>query len=270
MQARQVLDGRKTYILRPAGLCKGTWELRCNSHEQERVDSFPGLRWDANVWTWVEVKRDLGGSEMWHSLDETRPGWKWDTNIVTRLYVRCKSRGLGRRRTILHLYIAPGWRSDGTWKEVIQIYWNLDSGLTGSAVSSDTHLETCMSLKCWLDGSQMQFCESGLDGAEMPFCGPGWRWVVTKMEVKHKYQDMNLVETRPRWRGEINLGAWLGVMCKSWDLAEGKMGHGLSWDSHFETWIHCNGTTSRIVVGCEYRDLDECGKGEGEMRIFVI
>ena len=185
---------------------------------------------------------------------------------------------------ILHLYIAPGWRSDCTWKEVIQVYWNLDSGLTGSAVSSDTNLETCMSLKCWLDGSQMQFCESGLDGAEMPFCGPGWRWVVTKMEVKHKYQDMNLVETRPRWRGEINLGAWLGVMCKSWDLDEGEMGHGLSWDSHFETLIRCNGTTSRIqlswpglrwdrtwiVVGYEYRDLDGCGKVEGEMRIFVI
>ena len=198
--------------------------------------------------------------------------------------MRCKSRGLGRLRMILHLYIAPGWRSDGTWKEVIQVYWNLDSGLTGSAVSSDTNLETCMSLKCWLGGSQMQFCESGLDGAEMPFCGPGWRWVVTKMEVKHKYQDMNLVETRPRWRGEINLGAWLGVMCKSWDLDEGEMGHGLSWDSHFETWIRCNGTTSRIqlswpglrwdvtwiVVGYEYRDLDGCGKFEGEMRIFVI
>ena len=64
MQARQVLDGRKTCILRPAGLCKGTSELRCNSHEQERVDSFTGLRRDANVWTWVEVKRDLDGSEM--------------------------------------------------------------------------------------------------------------------------------------------------------------------------------------------------------------
>ena len=25
-----------------------------------------------------------------------------------------------------------------------------------------------------------------------------------------------------------------------------------------------------IVVRCEYRDLDERGKGEGEVRIFVI
>ena len=170
----------------------------------------PGYEWYGTCWA-TTFRSWLGG---------TRPGWKWDTNIVTRLYVRCKSRGLGRLRMILHLYIAPGWRSDGTWKEVIQVYWNLDSGLTGSAVSSDTHLETCMSLKCWLDGSQMQFCESGLDGAEMPFCGPGWRWVVTKMEVKHKYQDLNLVETRPRWRGEINLGAW------SW-----------GWCANLETWM---------------------------------
>ena len=158
-------------------------------------------------------------------MEGTRPGWKWDTNISTRLYVR--SRGLGRLRMILHLYIAPGWRSDGTRKEVIQVYWNLDSGLTGSAWSSDAHLETCMSLKCWLDGSQMQFCGSGLDGAEMPFCGPGWRWVVPKMEVKHIYQDLNLVETRPRWRGEIKLGAWLGGEMQILRL-------GWGWDG---TWI---------------------------------
>ena len=126
--------------------------------------------------------------------------------------------------------------------------------------------------------------ESGLDGAEMPFCGPGWRWAVTKMEVKHRHQDLTLVEKRSRWRREINLGAWLGVRCKSLDLAGGEMGQGLSWDSHLETWIHCNVTTSRIqlswpglrwdvtwiVVRCEYRDLDGRGKGEGEMRIFVI
>ena len=125
---------------------------------------------------------------------------------------------------------------------------------------------------------------TGLDGAEMPFCGPGWRWVVTKMEVKHRHQDLNLVEKRPRWRRETNLGAWLGVRCKSWDLAGGEMQHGLSWDSHLETWIRCNVTTSRmrlswpglrwdvtwIVVRCEYRDLDGRGKGEGEIRIFVI
>ena len=173
---------------------------------------------------------------------------------------------------------------DGTWKEVIQVYWNLDSGWTGSAWSSEAHLETCMSLKYWLDGFQIQFCESGLDGAEMPFCGLGWRWIVTKMEVKHRHQDLNLVEKRPRWRREINLGAWLGVRCKSWALAGSEMGHGLSWDSHLETCICCNVTTSRIqlswpglrwdvtwiVVRCEYRDLDGRGKGEGEMRIFVI
>ena len=246
------------------------WDVKGGEHYIPK----PGYEWYGTCWATT--------FQSW--MEGTRPGWKWDTNIGTRLYVRCKSRGIGRLWMILHIYIAPGWRSDGTWKEVIQIYWNLDSGLTGSAWSSDAHLETCMSLKCWLDGSQMQFCGSGSDGAEMPFCGPGWRWVATKMEVKRKYQGLNLVETRPRWRGEINLGAWLEVRCKSWDLAEGEMGHGLSWDCHLETWIRYNGTTYRIqlawpglrwdmtwiVVRGEYRDLDGRGKGEGEMRIFVI
>ena len=163
---------------------------------------------------------------------------------------------------------APGWRSDGTWKEVIQVYWNLDSGSTGSAWNSDTHLEACMRLRCWLDESQMQFCGSGLDGAEMPFCGPGWRWVVTKMEVKHKYKDLDLIETQPQMERRH----------KSRSLAGGEM------QILKVGWISCNGTTSEIqlswpglrwdvtwiVVSCEYRDLDGRGKGEGEMQIFVI
>ena len=102
-------------------------------------------------------------------------------------------------------------------------------------------------------------CESGLDGAEMPFCGPGWRWVVTKMEVKHRHQDLNLVEKRPRWRREINLRAWLGVRCKSWDLA------GVRWDTdwvgtvilrpeYVVMWLHLD---SIIMTWIEVRrDLD--------------
>ena len=112
----------------------------------------------------------------------------------------------------------------------------------------------------WLEVSRHQV------GCETQTSGPEFSW------------------ERPRWIREINLGAWLGVRCKSWDLAGGEKGHGLSWDSHLETWIRCNVTTSRIqlswpglrwdvtwiVVGCEYRDLGGRGKGEGEMRIFVI
>ena len=91
-------------------------------------ETRPGWRWDVNL-------RGLEGNEMgykgrgalhpqtwiwviWnllsYNISELDGGdtacMEWDTNIGTRLYVRCKSRGLGRLRMILHLYIAPGWR----------------------------------------------------------------------------------------------------------------------------------------------------------------
>ena len=175
------------------------WDIKGEEHYIPK----PGYEWYGTCWATT--------FRSW--MEGTRPGWKWDANIGTRLYMRCKSRGLGRLRMILHLYIASGWRSDG---------------------SSDAHLETCMSLKCWLDGSQMQFCESGLDWAEMPFCGPGWRWVVTKMETQilgPKFSwDTTQMERRDKSRSLagvemqiIRLGwgwdvTWIELRQPSWDL----------------------------------------------------
>ena len=151
-------------------------------------------------------------------------------------------------------------------------------------------LETWMCVRSDLDWDGMH-----LDLGETRILGPGCRWERTWKHLASTFWDLGLRVwgdvkaaqmkfSGPGWRGEINLRAWLRVRCKSCDLAEGEMGHGLSWDSHLETWIRCNGTTSRIqlswpglrwdvtwiVVRCEYRDLDGRGKGEGEMPIFVL
>ena len=164
-----------------------------------------------------------------------------------------------------------------------------------------------MEVRCALDGGETwprwrwgtyigALVESWyLDVGQTRILGPGCRWERTWKHLTSTFWDLGLRVwgdlkaaqmqfSGPGWRGEINLGAWLGVRCKSWDLAEGEMGHGLGRDSHLETWIRCNGTTSRIqlswpgltwdvtwiVVRCEYRDLHGRGKGEGEMRIFVL
>ena len=164
-----------------------------------------------------------------------------------------------------------------------------------------------MEVRCALDGGETwprwrwgtyigALVESWyLDVGETRILGPGCRWERTWKHLTSTFWDLGMRVwgdlkaaqmqfSGPGWRGEINLGAWLGVRCKSWDLAEGEMGHGLGRDSHLETWIRCNGTTSRIelswpgltwdvtwiVVRCEYRDLHGRAKGEGEMRIFVL
>ena len=121
-------------------------ELRCNFRELDVAETSHGLRWDTDMRTCIRVRHDLDGGEMWIQgawkemewdikggehyipklgyewygtcwattfrswMEGTLPVWKWDTNIGTRLYVKCKSRGLGRLQMILHLYIAPGWR----------------------------------------------------------------------------------------------------------------------------------------------------------------
>ena len=108
-----------------------------------------------------------------------------------------------------------------------------------------------------------------LDGGEACILGPWWN-LGTWMEVR-RYMDVG--ETRilgPGCRWERN---WKHLTSTFWDLGLRVWGDlktaqttsriqlswpGLRWDV---TWI---------VVRCEYRDLDGRGKGEGEMRIFVL
>ena len=112
----------------------------------------------------------------------------------------------------------------------------------------------------WLEVSRHQ------DGGETQISGPEFSWDTTQMERRDKSRSL--------------AGGDVQILRLGW----GWDGTWIELRQPFETWIRCNGTTSRIqlswpglrwdvtwiVVGCEYRDLDGCGKGEGEMRIFVI
>ena len=155
----------------------------------------------------------------------------------------------------------PGWRWDGylwTWMEVRQYIEvvktesrDLDPVEEGHGWRWDTHLETCMGLRWCLDGTKMQFG------------GPGWRWDVTWMEVKCKYQDQ--IEVRfnwdkeetciwqPGWRVDTNLETWMGLR---WDLdwvemhilrrGWGDMGLGWSWVTFLKlqrAWVEVRHTS---------------------------
>ena len=129
----------------------------------------------------------------------------------------------------------PGWRWDGylwTWMEVRQYIEvvktesrDLDPVEEGHGWRWDTHLETCMGLRWCLDGTKMQFG------------GPWWRWDVTWMEVKCKYQDPDWGKIQLRQRRDVYLTAWVESKHKSRDLDGVEMGPGLSWDAHLETWM---------------------------------
>ena len=41
--------------------------------------------------------------------------------------------------------------------EVIQEHWDLNAGQVGPGVLLDAHLETWIDLKCYLDGTEIQF-----------------------------------------------------------------------------------------------------------------
>ena len=63
-----------------------------------------------------------------------------------------------------------------------------------------------------------------LDRTKMQFGGPGWRWDVTWMWVRCKYQDPDWGKIQLRQRRHVNLGAWVERRHKSRDL------DGLRWD----------------------------------------
>ena len=54
----------------------------------------------------------------------------------------------------------------------------------------------------------------GLGVVELPFFGHGWRWDVTGMEMRCKYQDLDWAETRPGWSWDFNMGACMEVKCE--------------------------------------------------------
>ena len=96
-----------------------------------------------------------------------------------------------------------------------------------------------------------------LEWGETPNSGPGWRWDMTWMKVRCKYQDQDWGEIQLRQRRIVNLGAWVERRHKSRDLDGVEMEPGLSWDRHLQTWIGWYGTWM------ELRYNSPVGKGPG-------
>ena len=168
--------------------------------------------------------------------------WRgWNSIYKTWMALRRHLDGVEKR------ILWPGLGWDATCMEVRWTSWSLDvyiwcldgAGMQFGGPGSrwGTHLETCMGLR---------WCS---DGAEMQFCGPEWRWDITEMEVKRKCRDLYWGETWSGWR-DVNLVVWLEMIWKSEDLVGGEMGHGLSWDTHVETWVYCNGTREDLLFIC--------------------
>ena len=77
--------------------------------------------------------------------------------------------------------------------------------------------------------------------AELHFSGHGWRWGVTGMEVRCKYQDLDWGETWPGWSWDFNMhGCLYGGEMWIW-------GPGLNWDA------------TSMEERCKVMDLDGDG-----------
>ena len=199
----------------------------------------PGWWWDADIRTWVEVKRnlgewpgwrwdralikvyhtssDLGGGEMW-------PWLRWHMNIRTWMELRhCLEGG------VMWLY-GPGLGWDSTCMEVRVNYLDPDPDEIGPGWRWDTYLESLMGL--W----------GCLYGAEMQFWGPAWRWDVTWMKMRHKHKYLDWGEKPHGWKGGVNQGTW-GVGWGGGGGVGGGGGWGGGgggggwWDANLETWM---------------------------------
>ena len=96
-----------------------------------------------------------------------------------------------------------------------------------------------------------------LDGTKMQFGGHGWRWDVTWMWARCKYQEPDWGEIQLRQRRNTNLGAWFEIRHKSRDLGGVEMGPGLSWDENLETRMGWYG----IVMELSYNSPVEIWPG---------
>ena len=200
--------------------------------------------------TWVGVIHNLDGSE-------TRPRRGWGANLVALDGVET----------------GHWW----TWAAHLVNWQNVIYDLGGGETARDRHdIRTfwpgCRWGRTWM--MEMKRTRMGLRWdlgvAELHFSGHGWRWEVTGMEVRCKYQDLDWGETRPGWSWDFNMGACMEVRCEYggldwiemqswwrrdaylWPLMETVDG----WrrDKNLVTWISLSRT--RMEVRRTYWNLD--------------
>ena len=164
----------------------------CNFRDLDGGDMRPGMRWDTQISTWLELylvdrgvhtSSDLGGGETW-------PGLRWHINIRTWMELRHCLEGA------VKWFHGPGLGWDSTCMEVRLKSLNPDPDEIGPEWRWDTYLESLMGL--W----------GCLYGAEMQFWCPGWGWDVTWMEMRHKHKDLDWGEKPHGWKRGVNQGTW--------------------------------------------------------------
>ena len=189
---RKDLDIGEIHILKPVWDWHDAWmELRCKLVGLGGGEMLPGCRRYVNIRTQIEVRFKWDKEETWI----WEPGWREDTNLETWM-------GLGWDLDWVEMhilrhgqgYMGLGW----SWGIIRQLRKDLGGG--------ETHLETCMGLGLCLGGTKMQFA------------GPGWRWDVTWVQVRCKYQDPDWSEIQVGQRRNVNRGAWVEMRHKSRDL----------------------------------------------------
>ena len=201
--------------------------------------SLPGWGWYT---TWMEVRHDLEGVKvqiygLWMELILDIGGLELHTSWTDRMWyvIWVEVRWYRDRDDIRTFW--PGCRWGRTWMEMKR---------------------TSMGLR--LD----------LGVAELHFSGHGWRWDVTRMEVRCKYQDLDWGETRPGWSRDFNMGACMEVRCEygalDWIEMQPRLGrdanlwtlmetvHGWRRDMNLVTWISLSRT--RMEVWRTYWNLD--------------
>ena len=171
--------------------------------------SLPGWGWYT---TWVEVRHDLEGVKvqiygLWMELILDIGGLELHTSWTDRMWYV--------------IWVEVRWYRD---RDDIRTFWH-----------------GCRWGRTWMEMKRTSMgLRLDLGVAELHFSGHGWRWDVTRMEVRCKYQDLDWGETRPGWSRDFNMGAWL-------ELVGGDMLLGWRWDANIGIWMEarCN-----MEVGC--------------------
>ena len=210
-------------------------EVRREYGEFDEVQKQPWRGLDGNLWTWMEVRRNMDGvgnlmkvrqdlcgcelhiSKPWCVRDGT--AWIWDSIFETWMEMRCymdwcelqiyapllawdiiwmeRTRAYGSLDWDETLISRPGWRWNGTWVDFDMIILRYALGEMGLGWCWDAILVTYMSVKCDLDEGEAQKSLLGC-----------W-WDMTWLQVRCKYGVQDGGEIVHGWRWDRNLWTWM-------------------------------------------------------------
>ena len=238
-----------------------TWmEVKCDSRDLDGGEIGYRWRWDANLGTWVGMRRSLDGGESWifrpgrgwHGLNlkhiswdysggRMGSGWRLDTNLGNWMELRCD---------LVNCWY-QACRRHRVWMEVRCKTQDLHGGEMRHRLKQVLTIRIWMEVKVSLHRGEMKFWD--LDWGEMwpgwrsdTHLESGWQWGGAWVELRCNFCDLNAAETWPWWRWDANIGNWMEMWCISRDL------NWVSWDldeAHIlrPRWME---------LGCNSGDLD--------------